>query len=303
MPGPAEIGGGRGAAPVQTPWLPAGATMTLAGRGEMFFRHHRHTDSTRPTVLLLHGWTASADTQFYSAYEALAADYSFVAPDHRGHGRGLRRPFTLEDVADDVADLVRHLRLGPLVVVGYSMGGPITLLLAHRHPELVSGVVVQATAMEWRSSRWERVRWKAARLLGPGLRSMWYPRALRLSLRRLAHDAPGVAPLVPWLEGEIRRNDPVGVVEAAMALSRYDARGFAGSLGVPASSLVTTKDRLVPPRKQRALAAALGAEVVELADDHLCTIVDPVGYSAAMMATVRSVSSRVEGGPSARSVH
>ena len=74
----------------ELPWLPAGRIVTIEDRGEFFVRHHRHPDAARPTVLLLHGWTASADLQFVTAYEALAQHCSFVAIDHRGHGRGLR---------------------------------------------------------------------------------------------------------------------------------------------------------------------------------------------------------------------
>ena len=49
-----------------------------------------------------------------------------MALDHRGHGRGIRsrRPFRLEDCADDAAALIDELGLGPVTAVGYSMGGP-----------------------------------------------------------------------------------------------------------------------------------------------------------------------------------
>ena len=85
--------------------------MRIEGRGEFFVRVHRHADPAAPVVLLLHGWTASSDLQFFTAYEALAERYSFIGIDHRGHGRGLRSPdpFTLEDAADDAAAVVRAL--------------------------------------------------------------------------------------------------------------------------------------------------------------------------------------------------
>ena len=51
------------------PWLPEGRTVLLPGRGEVFYRYHRHADPSAPTLLLLHGWTASADLQFFTAYE------------------------------------------------------------------------------------------------------------------------------------------------------------------------------------------------------------------------------------------
>ncbi|MET0578619.1 MAG: alpha/beta fold hydrolase, partial [Ilumatobacteraceae bacterium] len=58
-----------------------------------------------PVVVLLHGWTATADLNFHTCYEALGEHYRVLAFDHRGHGRGIRsrRKFRLEDCADDVA--------------------------------------------------------------------------------------------------------------------------------------------------------------------------------------------------------
>jgi 3-oxoadipate enol-lactonase len=231
--------------------------------------------------LLLHGWTASADLQFFAAYEALAAVCSFVAIDHRGHGRGIRsaEPFRLEDAADDAAALLRELGIGSVTTVGYSMGGPISLLLARRHPDLVDAMVLEATALEWREKRWERWRWKTVALLGPLLRSFAYPRALRRALAGLLGVDHQYHTYLPWMVGEMRRTDALAVVQAGRALGQYDARPWAGSLGKPAAVLVTTQDRLVLPRKQYELARVLRAKVYELSGDHLCTLVQPDEYS------------------------
>ena len=254
------------------PWLPEGHTVVIPGRGELFYRLHRHPDPDAPMVLLLHGWTASADLQFFTAYEALATRFSFLTIDHRGHGRGLRSDhrFELEDVADDAAALVEHLGVAPVITVGYSMGGPISMLMAHRHPNLVRGIVVEATALEWCHSRWERVKWRTVHLIGPMLRSMAYQRLLSKGLRRLLGPDSSLLVYVPWLSGELRRNDPPSIVQAGQALSRYDARPWAGDLNKPAGALITTRDRLVKPRKQRALAKALDADIREVVADHLC---------------------------------
>jgi 3-oxoadipate enol-lactonase len=271
------------------PWLPPGATASLAGRGEVFYRHHRHTEPTAPTLLLLHGWTADADTQFFSAYEALAERYSFIAPDHRGHGRGMRSnvTFSLEDVADDAAALVRQLGLESVVTVGYSMGGPVSLHLARRHPDLVAGMVLQATALEWRATLRDRATWWVLPLLGPALRSWTYPRVARRMLARMV--GVGNEQLADWIAGELRRNDSVAIVQAGRALSRYDARAFAGAIRRPAAALITSEDRVVRPAKQRALATALGAHTETIAADHLCTITDPAAYSAATRRLVDRV--------------
>ena len=273
------------------PWLPPGHTMVLPGRGEVFYRYHRHANPAAPTLLLLHGWTASADLQFFTAYEALAEHCSFIAVDHRGHGRGLRSPakFGLADVADDAALLIEQLGVGPVITVGYSMGGPISLLLTQRHPQLVRALVVQATALEWRAKWYERLEWKTVHVMGPVLRSSMFPRWMRWGIRRLLGPNHPLEQYVPWLACELSRNDTFSLVHAGQSLSRYDARVFASALGKPAASMVTTRDRLVKPRKQRALADALNAFVVEVPDDHLASWTSPDAFAKATVQLVQHV--------------
>jgi 3-oxoadipate enol-lactonase len=276
------------------PWLPDGRTVLLPGRGETFARVHHHADPTRPTVLLLHGWTASADLQFFTAYRQLCEHYSLVAIDHRGHGRGMRtaQHFELEDVADDAAALLRELGIEQVVTVGYSMGGPVSMHLARRHPQLVSAMVVQATALEWRATRMERLRWKTIRLVGPVLRSWAWPRWLRFGIVRLLGADHELSEFVPWLEAEMRRSDTLAVVQAGRALSRHDARPWVHELSKPAGSLITANDRLVLPRKQRQLAKALNAHVVEIQADHIAAWQVPAEFSAATLALVDHLTGR-----------
>jgi pimeloyl-ACP methyl ester carboxylesterase len=280
--------------PFRLPWLPPGATVQVAGRGEFFVRHHRHPDPAAPTLMLFHGWTASGDLQFFTAYRELAEHWSFVAIDHRGHGRGLRTlaPFTLEDAADDAAAVLRELGLGPVTTVGYSMGGPISMLMARRHPDLVSGMVVQATGLEWSATISERLTWMWLPVLGAILRSWAYPRYLRRAIARIIPVGHELEPYLPWIVGEVQRGTSHTIVQAGSALRRYDARGWASGLGVPADLLLTTRDRLVRPRKQRQLALALRAVVHELDGDHLCTMEQPAEYAAITVEQVRAVIER-----------
>ena len=74
-----------------------------------------------------------------------------------------------------------------------------------------------------------------------------------------------------------------------LTLSHYDAREWAASLGKPAESLVTTRDRLVKPRKQRALADALNAFVIEVPADHLAAWTSPEAFAKATVELVRHV--------------
>jgi len=276
------------------PWLPEGRTVRVDGRGEFFVRLHRHQDPAAPVVLLLHGWTASSDLQFLAAYEQLAERATFIGIDHRGHGRGLRSPdpFTLEAAADDAAAVVQAVGFRRVIAVGYSMGGPVALHLARRHRDLVAGLVLQATALEWRATLSERVLWRVLPIGGSWLRTKGYRRYLNRAVPKLLGVDHHLQPYIPWLVSEMSRNDAFAMVDAGRALARYDATEWAPSLGLPAASLITTKDRLVRPSKQRALAAALGATVREHSGDHLAALADAAEYSTATVELVELVAAR-----------
>jgi 3-oxoadipate enol-lactonase len=273
------------------PWLPEGRLVAVPGRGEVFVRVHRHADPAAPTVLLLHGWTATADLQFFTAYRALAERWSIVAVDHRGHGRGMRstEPFRLEDAADDAAGALGALGIDSVVAVGYSMGGPVAMHLARRHPDLVSGLVLQATGLEFNGTRIERLTWLWLPAFGSAMRSWLYPRSLRRVLRRVVPPGHQLERYVPWLLGEMQRGNAHALVQAGTALRHHDARPWATSLDVPAGVLLTTRDRLVKPRKQRAMAQTLRATVREVVGDHFCTLELPDEYARATVSLVDDV--------------
>lgn len=275
--------------PIEVPALLPGRFVTIAGRGEFFVRYAPHADPTAPVVLLLHGWTASSDLNFFTAYAELHQHATVIGIDHRGHGRGLRpdEPFSLEDCADDAAAVARELGAEQVIAVGYSMGGPIAMLLARRHPELVAGLVLQATAMEWRATRRERTRWQISRMFGPITRRFVRPRLVRLVFARRFPRRHALRPHLGWMLAEWRRNDPWHMAQAARALSRFDARPWLASLGVPTVVVLTTRDQLVPPRKQRQLAETASAAVIPLDGDHFVNVLQPAEFSVATTRAVR----------------
>jgi pimeloyl-ACP methyl ester carboxylesterase len=269
--------------------------VAVPGRGEVFLRE-QPGPAGAPPILLLHGWTASADLNWWRLYDRVADLGPLLAPDHRGHGRGIRseEPFTLESAADDAAALLRHLGVGPAVVCGYSMGGPISVLLWQRHPDLVKGLVLEATALEWRASPRERVVWKTMGLVEYVLRLGPSKGFIERFLRDAIDTAPDLASYRGWLTGELRRGDAADLAHAGRALGGYDARPFAGRIDVPTVVVVTTRDRLVRPRKQRALAAAIpGAVVLELDGDHDACLVHVERFAGVTLEALRAVGAGV----------
>ena len=277
----------------EAPFLLPGQIVYVPGRGEMFVRHQQHSDPNAPTVLLLHGWTASSDLQFFSAYEELAKYFSIIGVDHRGHGRGLRPhcPVTLEDCADDAAAVTRALGITSVITVGYSMGGPISLLTAQRHPELVSGMVLQATALEWSGTRKEKNR---MRFIGPVSHIVGRPRVLRWFMKRTLPRGHETRRYVSWIIAENRRNDPWMIAEAGRAIAKFDARQFAPTLNKSASFVLTLRDTLVLPHKQRALAAAVNAQILELDGDHMAPILMPREFAVATRQAVDLVVAAIQ---------
>jgi 3-oxoadipate enol-lactonase len=283
----------RNSAEGEAPFLLPGKIVDIPGRGEMFVRHHQHADTSAPTLLLLHGWTASCDLQFFTAYQELSQNFSIIGVDHRGHGRGLRPnvPVTLEDCADDAAEVARALGVTSVITVGYSMGGPISLLFAQRHPDLISGMVLQATALEWSGTRKEKNR---MRFIGPVSHFVGRPRVLRWFMKRTLPRGHETRRYVSWIIAENRRNDPWMIAEAGKAIARFDARGFANTLNKPTSYVLTLRDTLVLPHKQKALAEAVKAQIVELDGDHMAPILMPREFALATRQAVNLVVAAVQ---------
>jgi pimeloyl-ACP methyl ester carboxylesterase len=281
-------------APVPPQLLP-GRIVLLPGRGEVFVRDSGPCDDDRPTLLLLHGWTVGADINFFAIYESLARSYRVIALDHRGHGRGMRSTevFSLEDCADDAAALLEVLDVKPgrTIVLGYSMGGPIALLLARRHPGLVSALVSQATALEWRATLADRSKWRFLSVAEVGFRVSSGEGVVERVIDQAVKASPELEPIRPWLEAEIQRGLGRALIDAGRALSLFDSRPWAKELGIPAVVCITTRDRLVLPAKQRALARALRAETFEIDGDHDVTLVGAKTYAA---VTERAVARAAE---------
>jgi pimeloyl-ACP methyl ester carboxylesterase len=95
--------------------------------------HYLRTGGAKPPVVLLHGLLGSGAC-WTPVARALEGDFDVVMPDARGHG-GSSAPqhgYRYDDLASDVAGLVRGLGLARPVVVGHSMGGMTAAVLASK---------------------------------------------------------------------------------------------------------------------------------------------------------------------------
>lgn len=254
-----------------------------------------------PTLVLLHGATLNAELNWSGAIGTLARHYRVVTFDQRGHGEGLRGPrFRLEDCADDVAAVAGALGIDRVVPVGYSMGGFVAQLVWRRHRDLVAGLVLCSTARNVCGSPWERT--VAMTMPGVVAAAAWSP-----ALYPLGADVLGAGLLDHDLDpagraralAQMRRTTLLNALVAAQAGCGFTSHDWVGSIDVPTASVITVRDRIVPPRRQYKLARALRDNtVIEVDADHGAFLSAPGRFAAAVLAacdTVHGVADRVDG--------
>jgi 3-oxoadipate enol-lactonase len=203
-----------------------------------------------PVVVLLHGWTATADLNFHTCYEALGQHYRVLAFDHRGHGRGIRsrRKFRLEDCADDVVAMADVVGVDRFVAVGYSMGGTVAQLTWRRHPERVVGLVLAATASHFNARRNERLSFLG--LTGLAALARLTPAQARRWLTNQLYLQRKTATWSPWAVEQASQHDWRMILEAGRALGSFRSDEWLGEIDVPTSVIVTMADEVVPLRRQ-----------------------------------------------------
>jgi pimeloyl-ACP methyl ester carboxylesterase len=105
--------------------------------------HYHRTGGARPPVVLLHGLMGSGACWTPLA-RALEGEFDVVMPDARGHGDSSapHDGYRYDDLAGDVAGLVRGLELSRPVLVGHSMGGMTAAVAASRAAGMIRGLVL-----------------------------------------------------------------------------------------------------------------------------------------------------------------
>jgi pimeloyl-ACP methyl ester carboxylesterase len=97
-----------------------------------------------PTLLLLHGFP-SASHQFRRLMDTLGDRYHLVAPDFPGFGHTDTpdRDYTFDFLADVIEGFVQAINLERFSIYVFDYGSPVGFRLATRHPEWITGLVVQ----------------------------------------------------------------------------------------------------------------------------------------------------------------
>jgi len=246
-----------------------------------------------PTVVLLHGWTATADLNWFKCYDALGEQFRVIAFDHRGHGTGVRskQPFHLEDCADDVADVTTALGIDRFIPVGYSMGGPIAQLVWRRHPERVDGLVLCATAPYFAARRNERRMLlgltglaTVARVAPEGAK-IWLTEQLYLQRKTMQWE--------PWAIQQAASHDWRMVLEAGRAIGNFSSTEWLAEVDVPVSNVLTMRDQVVPLRRQVKLFEQIpDTEAFRIDGMHDAAVANADRFAPALIRAIHSIERR-----------
>lgn len=241
--------------------------------------HVEETGEGRPVVLVQGlGYAAWA---WRPQVEALAPVARAVVLDNRGTGRSDKppAPYSVEQMADDVAAVVESCRDGGAVVVGASMGGYIAMTLAVRRPDLVDALVLVATLTGGPDSVGVPERTLAAWAEHAGKPAEEFARAtMPISL------APGwpeehPAEFEALLTSRLEHPTPPEAWQAQWdACSRFLERGVPpGEIGVPTWVVHGTADRVVPVENASAVARRIPQARTTLVPGagHLCWLERP----------------------------
>jgi pimeloyl-ACP methyl ester carboxylesterase len=257
----------------------------------IFYEIHRPREEESVSVTFLHG-LGSCGEDWSLQLPIVAVDYAVLTVDLPGHGRSSKQSTwpRISCFAEDIADLIRTLGLGPTHVVGLSLGGTVAMQLALDNPEVVNSLTLVNTFAKLHSGS-----------------SGFFRKLVRIAYVALGQmDQVGqwvAAGLFPEPDQEILRqaaaeriaSNPRGAyLRAIWAATRFDIRDRLHEINAPTLVVAGELDQTVSMEAKVELAGNIpGAHLVVIPDSGHATPLDAVDE---FNRTLLEFLSKVDGG-------
>jgi len=233
---------------------------------------HKADGSNR--IVLIH--SLALDRSIWDGVaEKLAERASVLAYDTRGHGRSSRvpGPFSMEQFAQDLAQLMDHVGWPSAIVAGCSMGGGVAQAFGGLYPERTAGLGLIDTTAWYGAEAPAQWRQRAATAKAKGLDSMlnfqtarWFGDRFRLEHADLVDSAARV----------FLTNDPDCYAATCEMLGDADLRPYLRAFRMPVAVVVGEEDYATPIAAARELHEAIrGSTLTILKGRHLTPIECP----------------------------
>jgi 3-oxoadipate enol-lactonase len=248
--------------------------------------HYERYGSGEP-ILLLHG-LGSSTLDWELQITALSEQYQVVVADFRGHGQSDKPagPYSIAGFAADIANLITQLGLGPMHVVGISMGGMVAFQLAVDAPEQVRSLVIINSGPEFPShtlkaklviqSRLLMLKFMGMRRLGTAIAKRLFPAPEHESLRHMFVDRFSI-------------NDPRAYEDSVRAIAKFSVAERLDRIRCPVLVVASDRDYTPVSAKQAYLPRIASAKLIVIRDaGHACTLDQPDEVNAALLDFMRS---------------
>ena len=218
----------------------------------------------------------------------LAREFQVVTCDLRGHGRSDKPPgpYSPGLFAADVASLLRALEVGPVHVVGLSLGGAVAFQLALDAPSLVRSLVIVNSAPEFIVGR-RRACPALERLLIVPLLGM---RAMGVVLSKKLFPNPEQAHLRQSFRARFAQNDRRAYLDSLRALVGWSVTARLGEIACP-TLIVASDHDYTPVAAKQAYAARIPRAQVKVIPDarHAVPVERPEEFNAAVLEFIEAV--------------
>ncbi|GGU45015.1 alpha/beta fold hydrolase [Streptomyces coeruleorubidus] len=223
-----------------------------------------------PGLLLAHGAGSSLAGTYGPVLEALAAHHTVVGIDYPGSGDTPRStaPLSVDDLADQLIAAADAEGLDRFAVSGFSLGGPVAIRAAARHPARVTALVLTA-AFPHRDNRLALASSVWSKIAASGDRELLAEFLLLMALGTQALESMPTEQLRQTL-GYTAATAADGSSEQTDLVGQVDVRDDLAGITVPTLVISTTDDRLTSTALHRRLAETIpGAQLAEIATGHL----------------------------------
>jgi pimeloyl-ACP methyl ester carboxylesterase len=113
---------------------------------QIYYEVYGNRKKNTVPILLIHGSTMTAESEWSKVIPALAEHYCVIAPDCRGHGKSSNpnHSYSFSEMAADLAALVHAQRFKRAHIVGHSNGGNVALVYLMEHAYAAQTAILQA---------------------------------------------------------------------------------------------------------------------------------------------------------------
>jgi pimeloyl-ACP methyl ester carboxylesterase len=247
---------------------------------------HYELDGAGPPVVFITG-SSNHSNDYLSQLlrQKFAPEYTVLVVDNRGSGQTTTPDgahATIEDMADDIVAIMDHHQLGAAHVLGYSLGGLITLMLCLSHPEKVKSQVIAGSAARFPRISRPRFMHDTTRLLQDA--GVPWDLVMRVAVTYCFSEETFLNPdfinAVVNAPPDPLRQSRSGFDLQLAATETFDVRARLGEIRTPTRVIYSRDDVLMPPHSAMELVENIPcAESNEFPGGHFFLLL-PMNFEA-----------------------